>query len=144
MIIHSSILKISDLAIPFHPGIGMNTSNILISNNHSYCEQLLDDLHTKFNFILDDIEKMISSHNELIYEDISNYLINKYENEIYIEFNSKLRKFILVSFFSSEVTLGRLKLTYSINEIKEKDCFYGKISEYLSLLPNKPSHKNDK
>tara|TARA_Y100001968_G_scaffold129821_1_gene118544 strand:+ start:9074 stop:9508 length:435 start_codon:yes stop_codon:yes gene_type:complete len=144
MQIHYSILKISDLAIPIHPKIGTKTSEIISSNPHGYCKELLWDIDKNFLYILEDLKEFISKHEDLKYQNISTYISNKYENSTYIKFTNKLRKFILVSLFSSEIVMKKLHLIYTISEINSLGNFYGNISEYDFLLPNYQINKNEK
>ena len=62
MLIHYSIIKISDLAIPLHPKIGIETSEIIALNNHKYCEYLLNNLIKDFSYILEDLKELISHY----------------------------------------------------------------------------------
>ena len=144
MLLHDSIIKISDLAIPIHTKIGIKTSEIIKSNPHDYCRKLLEEIYENFFYILEDLKDPISTTENLTYELISTYISQKYENSIYIEFINQLRKFILVSLFSSELVINKLNLTSTISEMNSLGCLYGKISEYNSLLPNYQINKNGK
>ena len=134
MKIHYSIIRISDLAVPINPKIGIKTSQIIASNPHNYCKELLDNIYQDFFYILEDLEELISRTQNLTYENISTFINDKYENTTSIDFTNKLNKFILVSLFSSELVLSKLKLTHTISEINNLGCLYGKISEYDFLV----------
>lgn len=136
MEVHYSIIKISDLAVPIHNKIGIKTSQIILSNPHNYCKELLENLHQDFLPILEDLKGFISENQDLTYEHILTFVSNKYDNTTFVDFTNKLNKYILVSLFSSELVLHKLQLTHTTDEMKSLGCLYDKISQYDFLLPS--------